>query len=63
MILALSGFSYDMIEGRIDFEPRINMEDFKTFWSTGTAWGTYQQKIVDGEVEREVNVLHGKLDQ
>ena len=63
LILALSGFSYDMIEGRIDFQPRINLDDFKTFWSTGTAWGTYEQKIVDGEVVKEVKVLHGKLSQ
>jgi uncharacterized protein (DUF608 family) len=61
LILALSGFSYDMVERRIDFDPRINKEDFKTFWSTGTAWGIYRQKIVDGEIEQEVQVLHGKL--
>jgi len=63
LILALSGFSYDMVEGKLDFKPRINREDFKTFWSTGTAWGTYQQKYVDGKLESEVKVLHGKLAQ
>ena len=60
LILALSGFSYDF-DGSIGFEPRINADDFKCFWSNGTAWGVYEQKIVNGETSREVKVLHGSL--
>ena len=60
LILALSGFGYDL-EGVVTFEPRINSNAFSCFWSTGTAWGIYEQKMVDGELNREVRVLHGSL--
>ena len=63
LILALSGFKYDMVEGTIDFDPRLSTNDFNCFWSTGTAWGTYSQKKVNGELTKEVQVLHGKLAQ
>ena len=62
LILALSGFSYDMMFGSIGFDPRINHEDFKSFWSTGTAWGKVHQRIdPDGKTSSEITVLHGKL--
>ena len=59
LIPALSGFNYDMVEGKIDFDPRINVDDFRCFWSTGTAWGVFSQKIIDGEATRMIEVLHG----
>ncbi len=39
LILALSGFEYDGINKSMIFEPKINQENFKTFWSAGSAWG------------------------
>lgn len=40
----LSGLSFDAVKGHLGFEPRVNGENFKTLWSSGTAWGTYEQK-------------------
>ena len=50
-----------MLDGRIDFNPRINEDDFRCFWSTGTAWGVYKQRVINGKLGREVEVLHGSL--
>jgi hypothetical protein len=60
LILALSGFSYGF-DGGVEFEPRIRSDDFKCFWSTGRAWGVYEQKMVDSELKKVIKVLHGSL--
>ncbi|MBS4197608.1 GH116 family glycosyl-hydrolase [Lederbergia citri] len=61
LLIALSGFEFDIPRGEISFNPRINEENFVSFWSTGRAWGTYEQKInkETGEVEPKVIVLYG----
>jgi non-lysosomal glucosylceramidase len=41
VLLALSGFEYDGVEKSISFAPKINFENFKTFWSTGSGWGEF----------------------
>lgn len=46
VILALSGFHYDMVNGTMSFKPVINQDFFSTFWSTGKAWGIYNQKKI-----------------
>lgn len=61
ILLALSGFSYDMTEDRIDFQPKINQDHFKCFWSTAKAWGTYEQVLSPtGELEKHIEVLYEK---
>ena len=64
LLLALSGFQYDMDEGKMGFSPRIAEDDFKTFWSTGQAWGTYVQRKdpETGELKRDVQVLYGESE-
>lgn len=63
LLLALSGFKCDMVEKRIYFSPKINKDDFRTFWSTGTAWGIYSRVVKDGasEAEHRLEVLYGSL--
>lgn len=55
--LALDGFSFSLVEGRLGFAPKVNAEDYRTFWSTGTGWGRYSQQPAKGEFALEV--LHG----
>ncbi len=45
ILLALSGFSFSSPEGRLGFAPAINQEDFRTFWSLGSTWGAYEQRL------------------
>lgn len=44
VLLALSGYQYDGTTGFIAFSPKINTEDFSTFWSSGTGWGSFKLK-------------------
>ena len=62
VLLALNGFKYDMTKGEVGFDPRINKDDFTSFWSTGTAWGVYKQYMENGKLVRVTRVLHGSLD-
>ncbi len=39
--LASSGFRYRGQKRRIEVEPRIAVENFRSFWASGTAWGTF----------------------
>lgn len=58
LLLALSGFEYDMTEEMIGFNPYQTSEDgFKCFWSLASGWGIF-------ETERNkviIKVLYGKL--
>ncbi len=57
VLMALSGFEYDGVAKSIKFDPKINSNNFFTFWSTGTGWGTYKQT---GQ-EIEIKVEYGSL--
>lgn len=63
LLVALTGFEYDMARGTMKFDPVLRKDNFTTFWSTGRAWGTYSQKKNEesGESEIEVKVLYGDL--
>lgn len=52
--LALDGFSFSATEGRLGFAPKVNAEDFRTFWSTATGWGRYTQHLASETFRLEV---------
>jgi non-lysosomal glucosylceramidase len=56
-VLALSGFRYHAPSGAITAMPRIAVKQFRSFWATGNAWGTFSTAA-----GLEIKVLHGKLD-
>lgn len=57
LLLALSGFKYNLVEGSIGFNPRINVDNFRSFWSLGTGWGEFSHK--KGNIQ--LNVKSGQL--
>ncbi|MFD0673543.1 GH116 family glycosyl-hydrolase [Cohnella sp. GCM10027633] len=58
LLLSYCGFSYDMTRGEIGFRPVIRSDDgFRTFWSVGGAWGTFESNAAGGELR----VLGGEL--
>lgn len=61
LILALTGFCYSAPEARIGFSPKVSQEDFKTFFSTGSAWGSFRQKSKQDGLEAAIDVLQGEL--
>ncbi len=60
LILALSGYFYNASEGLMQFSPRVSAEDFQTFWSNDSAWGTFAQKIEGPAAQVRLEVSHGK---
>jgi uncharacterized protein (DUF608 family) len=54
---ALSGYEYDGNVHHLGFSPRINREDFSTFWSCASAWGRFEIN----STEAEVLVSYGKI--
>jgi uncharacterized protein (DUF608 family) len=57
VMLALSGFQYDGVDHYMAFSPRIFKEDFNTFWSTGSGWGSFSIK---GK-EVRLKIAYGEL--
>lgn len=63
LLIAASGFGYDLTQGRISFSPKISQENFSSFYSTGKSWGIYRQQMNDsGNLERSIEVLYGNND-
>jgi uncharacterized protein (DUF608 family) len=62
LILALSGYHCCTAEGLMQFAPRMRQHDFRTFWSHGSAWGTYWQKADGDQAEAGLSVLYGQQE-
>lgn len=45
--LALDGYEYSAPEKRLGFAPKINAQEYQTFWSTASSWGTYRQNLAE----------------
>lgn len=59
LLLAFSGFQFDMARGSIGFNPIAGSPDgFQTFWSLASAWGMYRQD--PGSIR--IEVLYGALN-
>ena len=50
-IVALSGFRYNA--GKLSIKPKSKNANFRSFWATGTGWGTF--------TKTQVHVLYGHL--
>jgi len=60
-IVALGGFSYDGATASVVAAPRISPGDFRSFWSTGTGWGTFSLRRRAGGAVFALEVLAGTL--
>lgn len=61
---ALLGINVDNVNHTLSFSPKMNEANFKSFWSNGKAWGTYEQAIdADGEMRTKLKVLYGSVDE
>ena len=61
LLTALSGFNYSAFEKRISFNPRIHPNNFSTFFSVGSGWGVYSQKIQKKKMSIYINIEYGAL--
>jgi non-lysosomal glucosylceramidase len=61
VLLALTGFQYSAPEMSMGFQPRIHQNDFRGFWSSGSAWGSYSQKTgIPGQKSLAVKLAVGE---
>jgi uncharacterized protein (DUF608 family) len=61
LVLALSGYSWSAPEGRLGFAPRVNARDFRCFFSTGSGWGSFAQRVDARRHEVRLEVRHGSM--
>jgi len=61
LLLAASGYKFDLTKGEIGFEPKVSEDDFTCFFSTARCWGRYHQEkdLVSGELKCAVEILYG----
>jgi len=60
---ALTGMESDMYHKTLTFSPKINQDDFQSFFICGKAWGIFRQKRdKHGDIKFETEVLYGSLD-
>jgi hypothetical protein len=57
----LSGFRYNGLISELGIHPLIHKQAFRCFWSTPTAWGSFQQKSADGRSTLTLEVNKGIL--
>lgn len=57
VMLALSGYQYDGVKHFLTFSPKIRKNDFATFWSSGSGWGSFH---IQG-AESRLKVAYGRL--
>ncbi len=60
-ILALSGYRYSAPARTLSFAPALGGKRFRTFWSTGSGWGVYEQALTASGLRATVKVLYGSL--
>jgi uncharacterized protein (DUF608 family) len=61
VLLALSGYQYSAPKGRLRLAPRFKPQAFKSFWSAGTAWGSFEQQANDQKQTMVLSVRYGEL--
>lgn len=62
ILIALSGFEVGTGHAEPRFNPKINRENFRTFYSTGKQWGVYSQTIDEsGNIRREIKPFYNGL--
>jgi uncharacterized protein (DUF608 family) len=61
LLTALSGCHYDAGAQHLDFAPKIARDDFRAFFSAGTAWGQFSQKREGDACTATLTVKWGDL--
>jgi uncharacterized protein (DUF608 family) len=61
LLTSLSGYRHSAPGGRLAFAPRVNAADFRCFFTTGTGWGTYRQKLARQDATVSVELARGTI--
>jgi uncharacterized protein (DUF608 family) len=61
VLLALSGYHYSAPEQRFTFSPRLNIQNFQCFFSTGTGWGSYNLRVEKPAFQATLKTHYGEV--
>jgi uncharacterized protein (DUF608 family) len=61
LLTGLSGYHYSAPERRLAFAPRLNGADFRCFFTTGSGWGTFRQKVSREAASVAIDLTGGDL--
>ncbi len=61
MLLAAQGYRYHGPTGRIGFDPRLDPDDHKSFFTSAEGWGSFSQKRTGRAQQNELHVRYGRL--
>ncbi|MBX2920931.1 MAG: hypothetical protein KF746_01970 [Chitinophagaceae bacterium] len=61
VLLALQDFKYDGPAGAISFAPRIQQNNFKSFFTAAEGWGNIEQERTAQQQVNKIAVAYGKL--
>jgi len=61
LLLSLSGYSFNALNHSFGFEPGINSQNFKSFFSTSTGWGEFSQRTDENYYIATIKILWGNL--
>ncbi len=61
LILALSGYYYDAANGFLRFDPVVQSDAFRCFFTAGTAWGTVEIGQADRCPDRRLSIVWGEM--
>ncbi|MFT4105339.1 MAG: GH116 family glycosyl-hydrolase [Lacrimispora sp.] len=61
LLLASSGYQFDLTKGQVSFNPKVETEDYTCFFSTAKCWGLYSQNRNpdSGRLDRRIEILYG----
>jgi len=61
LIVALSGFRYSGVEGKLTLIPRAGGSRFRSFWTAPSGWGSFAQSRTAGRFDTQVAAEEGSL--
>jgi len=61
LLLALSGFHYSAPASQIAFAPLVNADNFRSFFSTGSGWGSFAQQTQGATLTATLELRAGDL--
>ena len=62
LLHAFTGFRYNSELFQFHLGPRVNSDNFTTFFVTENAWGQASQKIAEGKLSYTLSVTYGELE-
>jgi len=60
VLLALAGYHYSAPDRHLTFRPRLNANDFRCFFTVGTGWGSYSQRLNARSLAAKLEVNYGE---